>query len=214
MLEYCGMSYKNAQPKLDEKLVFINDAKTDVQSFLRIKDDEMTITFRGSDSRKDWIADSKFWKSVVPYDNYSSKIRVHSGFISAYKSQEVRGRIQREMEKNRIKKVALTGHSYGAALAILCAVDLEYNFPQNDYEVIVFGCPRVGNKYFRKSYNLRVFKTLRVEHVNDIVAKVPFLLMGYRHVGARLRIGNRGLSLLPSMHFHALQEYYPSVLKL
>lgn len=214
MLEYCGMSYKNIQPEDSDEIVFINDKVTDIQCFLRRRNNEMTITFRGSDSRKDWIVDSKFWKSVIPYNNYQSKIRVHSGFISTYKSNNVRGRIQREIEKNSIKKVALTGHSYGAALAVLCAVDLEYNFPKNDYEVIVFGCPRVGNKYFQKSYNLRVFKTLRVENVNDLVTKVPFACMGYRHVGASLKIGEKNVFLLPNMHAHTLQEYYPNVLKL
>lgn len=214
MLEYCGMSYKNTQPDVFDKIIFINDKITDVQCFLRINSDEMTITFRGSDSHKDRIVDSKFWKSVIPYNNYRSKIRVHSGFISTYKSKSIRGRIQKEIEKNKIKKVALTGHSYGAALAILCAVDLEYNFPKNDYEVIVFGCPRVGNKYFQKSYNLRVFKTLRVENVNDLVTKVPFACMGYRHVGASLKFGCKSTFSVPNMHAHTLQEYYPSMIKL
>ena len=136
MLEYCGMSYKNIQPEEGFELKFINDKYTDVQCFLRIIDESMIITFRGSDSLKDWVVDSKFLKSVVPYNNYSSKIRVHSGFISTYKSENVRGKIHREIKKNRINKVTITGHSYGAALAILCAVDLEYNFPKNDYEVI------------------------------------------------------------------------------
>ena len=208
------MSYKNIQPETAGKIIFINDKITDVQCFLRIKHDEMIITFRGSDSRKDWIVDSKFWKSVIPYNNYRSKIRVHSGFISTYKSDNIRGRIQKEIEKNKIKKVALTGHSYGAALAILCAVDLEYNFPKNDYEVVVFGCPRVGNKYFKNSYNLRVFKTLRIENVNDLVTKVPLACMGYRHVGASLKIGNKNAFSVPNIYAHKLQEYYPSVLRL
>ncbi|MDO4199772.1 MAG: lipase family protein [Clostridia bacterium] len=214
MLEYCGMSYKNIQPEIFDKIIFINDQITDVQCFLRIQSDKMIITFRGSDSRKDWIINSKFWRSVIPYNNYQSKIRVHRGFISAYKSNSVRGRIQKEIEKNKIKKVALTGHSYGAALAILCAVDLEYNFPKNDYEVIVFGCPRVGNKYFQKSYNVRVFKTLRVENANDWVTKVPFACMGYHHVGASLKIGGQHKFSFPNMHSHALHEYYPGILKL
>jgi hypothetical protein len=31
----------------------------------------------------------------------------------------------------------------------------------------------VGNRAFAKSYNRRVFKTLRVENGNDIVTRVP-----------------------------------------
>ena len=117
MLEYCGMSYINHQPCVDdEEIIFINDKKTDVQCFVRIFEDTMTIAFRGSDSLKDWKVDSKFWKTEVPYNNYSSKIRVHSGFISTYKSQNVRGKIHK-IVSDRIKKIYVTGHSYGAALA-------------------------------------------------------------------------------------------------
>lgn len=211
MLEYCGMSYKNIQAETGEKIEFINDKKTDVQCFLRINGESMVIAFRGSDSAKDWDVNSRFWKTVVPYDNFKSDIRVHSGFIGTYKSKKVRGKIQNEILKNNIKKVTLTGHSYGAALAILCAVDLEYNFPKNDYEVIVFGCPRVGNAAFKKSYNLRLFKTLRVETYDDLVTKIPFAIMGYRHVGACLKIGRKKAIPIANMHHHSLQEYYSNI---
>lgn len=211
MLEYCGMSYSNCQPEnSNEKLIFINDKKTDVQCFLRIKDGVLIIVFRGSDSKKDWKVDFKFWKTMVPYSNFLSKIKVHSGFISTYKSRNVRGEIHKFINEN-IKKVCVTGHSYGAALAILCAVDLKYNFPQKDYEVVVFGCPRVGNNAFKKSYNLRLFKTIRVENKRDIVPTVPFAFLGYRHVGARLKIGKSNFFKPFSMKEHNLQEYYSNI---
>ena len=212
MLEYCGMSYNDFQPELlNEKIIFINDKKTDVQCFLRINENTMTIVFRGSDSQKDWKTNSKFCKTTIPYGNDSSKIRVHSGFINAYKSPNIRMKIQKYINDFDIQKVYITGHSYGAALAVLCAVDLEYNFPKKDYEVIVFGCPRVGNKAFKQSYNLRVFKTLRVENRRDIVTKVPFAFMGYRHVGAKLKIG-KSAGIMPfSMKSHTLQEYYSNI---
>ncbi len=214
MLEYCGTSYKNVQAQTDEKIIFINDRKTDVQCFLRIKDATMTVTFRGSDSEKDCKADFQFWKTCVPYGNFDSDIRVHSGFIGTYKSKNVRGEIHKAIKKYNIKKVVLTGHSYGAALAVLCAVDLEYNFPKNDYEVIVFGCPRVGNAAFCRSYNLRVFKTLRIENIGDIVTMVPFSFMGYKHVGACLRIGeksDKSFFKMPSLKAHTLQRYYSNI---
>lgn len=211
MLEYCGMSYKNYQSEPENgTVIMIDDYETDVQCFIRISGSTMVIAFRGSDSCKDWKADFMIRKSCVPYNNYSSKIRVHSGFINTYKSKNVRGKIHKMINEN-IKKIYVTGHSYGAALAVLCAVDLEYNFPRKDYEVIVFGCPRVGNNAFKKSYNLRLFKTLRVEHRKDIVAKVPFAFMGYRHVGACLKIGGKAIPGFYAMKFHNLQKYYSDI---
>ena len=96
----------------------------------------------------------------------------------------------------------------GAALAVLCAVDIQYNFPHKDVEAYVFGCPRVGNKAFAKSYNKRVFKTLRVTNGNDIVAKVPPALLGFRHVGINIHTGVLLLPFAVSFEAHRPQNYY------
>lgn len=207
MLEYCGMSYNDIQARnQNEKVIFINDKDTDVQCFLIIKNYVLTIVFRGSDSEKDWKANFKYWKTTIPYGNKNSNIRVHSGFISTYKSKNVRKKIHKYVTED-VKKIVLTGHSYGAALAILCGVDLQYNFPQKDFEVVVFGCPRVGNRAFKKSYDLRIFKTLRIENPGDIVTKVPFSFLGYRHVGIKLKL-KRTKKFFGIFNNHSLQEYY------
>ena len=213
MLELCGLSYYDLQPEVkNQKLMFINDEKTDVQCFIRKIGNKLVVTFRGSDSLKDWITDFTFWKKVVPYDDASPEIRVHTGFINAYKSPGIREKIQNFVTDD-IEKIRITGHSYGAALAVLCAVDLQYNFGDRDYEVALFGCPRVGNAAFKRSYNKRVFKTLRFEYEHDIITKVPFAILGYRHVGAKIKIGRRGLYKVFSMRYHKLQRYYSSIWK-
>lgn len=207
-MERSGLAYHSIQPNLPgESLYIINDEKTDVQCFLRQSGNCLSITFRGSNSAQDWKTNLTFRKKVVPYGNTASKIRVHTGFLNAYKCPQVRGAIQSRVTKE-ICKVKITGHSQGAALAVLCAVDLEYNFPDRDYEVILFGSPRVGNRAFQKSYNKRVFKTLRVENGNDIVTKVPFVVMGYRHVGMKYRIGNPRIPGVFTFRTHEPQNYY------
>jgi predicted lipase len=113
-----------------------------------------------------------------------------------------------------ILELKIFGHSQGAALAVLCAVDLEYHFPDKDYEVILFGSPRIGNHAFRTSYNKRLFKTLRIENGNDIVTKIPFSFMGYRHVGMGIPIGKRKIPCLLSFKDHYPQSYYKNILKL
>jgi predicted lipase len=112
-----------------------------------------------------------------------------------------------------IKRIMITGHSQGAALAVLCAVDLEYNFPDKEIEVILFGCPRVGNEAFAKSFNRRVCKTVRVENGNDIVTKVPPKLLGYCHVGAKMHIGAIRIPGIISLKAHYPHEYYSKLLK-
>lgn len=210
-MELAELAYLEDQPMLsDSVMTVIDDDQTGVQCYIRKTEDLLDITFRGSNSAKDWRHNLMFWKKCIPYGNTCSKIRVHTGFLNAYKSKQVRNRLL-NMVTPEIRRIHICGHSYGAALSVLCAVDLQYNFPDRDIEVIVFGCPRIGNRAFQKSYNSRVFKTLRVENGNDIVTKVPFALWGYRHVGAKLHVGAPRLPCLVSFEQHRQQRYYSSL---
>lgn len=213
-LELSALAYRNIQPASPkERLTVISDPKTDVQCYVRQRSGCLRITFRGSNTCQDWKTNLALKKKVVPYENHLSRIRVHSGFLDAYKSAGVRDAIHNIMSES-IFQVRISGHSQGAALAILCGVDLEYNFPDKDYEVILFGAPRVGNRAFQKSYDRRVFKTLRVENGNDWATKTPFPLMGYRHVGTILHIGGPRIPLVFSRSSHGVKSYYKNLLKL
>ena len=211
-LELAGIAYAPIQPKGSTVLTTVDDAPSGVQCFLRQDGDCLSVTFRGSDSKIDWNHNFEFHKKCIPYGNQDSKIRVHTGFLAAYKAPVVRGEIHR-LVNSRVRKIQVFGHSLGAALAVLCAVDLQYNFPDRDIECIVFGCPRVGNAAFRDSYNKRVFKTIRVENGNDIVTKVPLPIMGYRHVGAKLKIGALRLPGLVTFRSHDPRRYYENFLR-
>lgn len=206
-MELSALAYKEVQPEFPrETLIVIDDGSTGVQCYIRKSPGLLLITFRGSNSAQDWDNNLTFWKKAIPYDNPSSDIRVHAGFINAYKSPNVRGRLHNLMTPD-VASVRIAGHSQGAALALLCGVDLEYNFPTRDYQVSTFGCPRVGNRAFQKSYNKRVPKTLRVENGNDVITKIPFACWGYRHVGAKLHIGPLRLPWVYSFEQHRQHAY-------
>lgn len=203
-----AIAYSDEQPQLPgETVALLEDPDTGVQCFVRRRGQLLVITFRGSNSLQDWKTNLTFWKKCIPYDNANSKIRVHTGFVNAYKSPKIRGMLHR-LVKIDVNKIRIYGHSQGAALALLCAVDLQYNFPDRDYEVIAFGAPRIGNKAFKKSYNKRVFKTFRVENGNDIVTKVPPAIWGYRHVGIKLHVGAPRIPGVISFEDHRPQRYY------
>lgn len=213
-MELSAAAYHDVQPSFSaDSLFVIDDSKTDVQCYLRKCGARLSITFRGSTTHKDWKTNLTFRRKTIPYGNISSKIRVHSGFLEIYKAPNVRASIHNMISKD-IQQVKISGHSQGAALAILCGVDLEYNFPDKDYEVVLFGAPRVGNRAFRESYNKRLFKTLRVENGNDIITKLPFVWMGYRHVGIEIHIGSPRIPCLVTHKSHYPQSYYKNILKL
>lgn len=211
-LAFSTSAYNDIQPYSDYTCVaMIDDIQSGIQYFLRRKADTLRITFRGTDSPKNWETDFTFWQKTIPYDNAESKIRIHAGFLNAYKMHGVRDKILESITHD-IHYLKISGHSLGAALAVLCAVDIQYSYPDRNIEVILFGCPRVGNKAFMSSYNKRVNNTVRIENGNDIVTKLPFAFMGYRHVGAKLHIGSRHFPLHLSANDHYPHKYYSALL--
>lgn len=211
-MELSALAYKELQPHFPDMTLEVIDDNNGVQCYLRLRGDTLYITFRGSNSAKDWKVNLTFFKTCIPYDGCNPKIRVHAGFLNAYKRPSIRDRILGAITPE-VRYVRVAGHSYGAALAVLCALDLEYHYPHRDFEVFLFGCPRVGNRAFRKSYNKRVFKTLRVENGNDIVTKVPPAIWGYRHVGVKVHIGVPRLFGMISFNQHRPQYYAASLFR-
>ena len=209
-MELCGFAYKDMQPDMPNVITkSVDNKKTKVQYYLRKSQNTLNITFRGSDEPKDWAYDFSIWKKVLPYGNKNSKIRVHAGFITAYKDTFVRDTIHKYIADD-IHNIVVCGHSYGAALAILCAVDIEYNFPHKALGVYAFGCPRVGNKAFAKSYNKRVFQTIRRENGSDIFTKLPPRFLGYHHVGSKVSIGKKQKPF--SFQQHKAHNYFGELL--
>jgi triacylglycerol lipase len=130
--------------------------------------------------------------------------------VDAYRAPQIRLRLQ-SLVLPGVKRIAICGHSLGAALAVLCAADMQAAFPDRQVEVILFGCPRVGNRNFCEHYNRVVPNTLRVENGNDIVTKVPPKIFGYRHVGAKIHVGHTRVPFLFSAKAHRPTKYYSSL---
>lgn len=82
-----------------------------------------------------------------------------------------------------IKKIFLTGHSKGAAVAKRCALSLlERNIPV--HAVITFGEPRGGDSRYAALYrDVLGQRTLRVTNAADPVPWLPAWLAGNRHCG-------------------------------
>ena len=212
-MELSAAAYRGVQPYTPGKCVAVDVyGHADVHFYLRRKEDVLSITFRGTDSLKDWKADFSFWKKTIAYGNHQSRIRVHHGFYGLYTQLGVRDRIMSEIVPG-VNRVLIAGHSLGAALAVLCAVDVQYNEPELDIETILFGCPRVGNKAFALSYNKRVDKTVRIENGCDIITKVPPAIFGFRHVGAKLHVGPPRLPFIARAADHYPHRYYAGVLE-
>ena len=79
MLELSSIAYRDNQPLCRcTKVVVVEDKTTDTECFVRIKEGHVSITFRGTDSCTNWLNNFCFAKTVIPYDNEQSAIRVHA----------------------------------------------------------------------------------------------------------------------------------------
>ncbi|GJN36297.1 hypothetical protein PR202_gb25144 [Eleusine coracana subsp. coracana] len=126
---------------------------------------------------------------------------VHHGFLSLYTSSNAQSKFNKtsardqvfeevkrlmELYKDEETSITVTGHSLGAALASINAIDMAANGvnvvanstkPPCPVTAFVFACPHVGNLFFktacrtiRKEHNLR---SLHIMNLGDVVPLVP-----------------------------------------
>lgn len=191
------------------KAFFLENKDTDTQGFAVIIDKELIIAFRGSQQAQDWLTDFTAWHTVYPYGNNNSNIQVHKGFITAYKS--VRGNIHLFIAQNRnnFNRIFICGHSLGGALATLCAVDIQYNYPGFKIDAFPTANPRVGNKAFVESFNRRLPQCVRTYMRTDLVPELPPTWFeyhtkgGYKHAGKANPIGPRNILIGLKNWFHS-----------
>lgn len=149
------------------------------QAILTFNADAVIVAFRGTEPQewKDFKTDAK-----VQQVELISGGKVHAGFQSAL--LEVWGQVQPDLERLSAegRSVWLTGHSLGAALAVLAAH--QYKKPATVY---TFGAPRVGNAGFVKRYQQPTF---RIVNNTDFVTEIPPPL-AYQHVGELVYFDSR-----------------------
>ncbi len=131
------------------------------------------VAFRGTQQAGDWLINLNLATKRASYGY------VHRGFYSAFHS--VRNRLEQLLDGAvaRDKKVIITGHSLGGAVATIAAAEWQGKYPVSG--VYTYGQPAVGFTAFRSHMNITYGASYR-RFVNDddIVAQVP---PGYRHAG-------------------------------
>ncbi len=148
------------------------------------------VSFRGTSDIEDWVADL-----VAVPDDYlpiSGFGQVHTGFQDVY--ELVRQSIANNLATATAgcDQILITGHSLGAALAVLAAPDVFRNMPPNTIEprLITFAGPRVGLSDFAAAFNATIESCFRVVNFLDIVPHVP--PAPYVHVGAQILVDSGG----------------------
>ena len=120
--------------------------------------------------------------------------------------------------------ITLTGHSLGAALSTLNAIDLVANgfnvqgSSKSTVPVtaILFGGPRVGDEHFKKAFDSMAGAGLSLLRVHNALDIVPTILpsLFYSDVGAELLVDTRKSPYLKNPagppQWHNLECYWPA----
>lgn len=175
----------------------------------------LIVTFRGTQTTGEWLHDFDF--IPAPYRPFPDKATVHAGFQSVYYA--VRDNLLQliNTSSSGITELLVTGHSLGAAVALLAMPDL-LNYLQSDLGIKAapilynFAGPRPGYPNFKDLFNSAVDLCWRVVNVWDIVPRVPPILAGYVHVGEELVIDS-GFSLDVAHNHHLDTGYLPGLTK-
>jgi hypothetical protein len=158
-------------------------AATDTQAFAAYDPQrrQAVVAFRGTqaDRLRDVAIDLQL--SAEPWPGGGT---VHRGFGSAARSvlPLVQGWLDAEAS-DRLR-LDLTGHSLGAALAVLVASQCRPD------QVSAFGCPRVGDAQFAAS--VRALTIDRFVNCCDLICRLPPECRWYTHVGRQRYIGRNG----------------------
>uniref|UniRef100_UPI003570BBC3 lipase family protein n=2 Tax=Paenibacillus segetis TaxID=1325360 RepID=UPI003570BBC3 len=131
---------------------------------------EIIIAFRGTSSTSNWISDA-----IATQENFKyirGNTLTHRGFTDIYAS----ARVQIISALNKLspnKTLYITGHSLGAALATLCAIDIAANTFHHLPYLFTYGSPRVGDPAFSKVFAMYVRNSYRFANEFDAVTVTP-----------------------------------------
>lgn len=141
------------------------------------------LSICGTEDQKDAEIDLRV--KLVPFDVEGGS--VHQGFndyadvlLNSERFQEIIDEIASNGEK-----LYLTGHSLGGAAAILTAARLTERGLSDLIEVMTFGAPAVGDRYFADHFNGK-FKLTRITVSGDPIKK-SLRVLGYTHLGDAIK---------------------------
>jgi hypothetical protein len=148
------------------------------------KTNAVVVAYRGTSDVYNWATDLSAVRVPYPYCDTCS---VHSGFYKA--EQQVIGDVHEQVSslvsKYPSATIMVTGHSLGAALATLTAIDLQDTF-DSTVELYTYGCPRVFNQDGANFASAAIGTHYRRTHYKDMVVHVPPMSLGFSHTSGEV----------------------------
>lgn len=151
----------------------------DYNIYVMQEEKKIYLLFFGSNSLMDWRINFNFFSKV--YKNQKSCLKIHRGFIKAWKSANdvIMGELIKLVNEHPDYRVVIAGWSYGGAISILASEDFYFRTLKKPI-LITFGSPKIVPNKKSKDYLLSCCHSVRqFNQDNDLITKlVPF----YRHI--------------------------------
>ncbi len=171
---------------------------------------EVLVAFRGTQTAFEWLHDVEFFRTPFLYAPNAGS--VETGFADLYRSctwgnASGAPRLADGLEAEASgKALSLTGHSLGAALTTLLALEMAAK-PGEPPHVVTFASPLVGDKTFAGKYDELTPDSWRIANRPDVVTYLPPPFVGYTHVATEYPINSDHLTRQSWACWHALQTY-------
>lgn len=158
--------------------------------------DVYVLAFRGTDDIYSWIFTDFL---AVPTRFLNTETRVHKGFEwhrqTCFKNKELnefRQRVEKDVKAGKNPLLIITGHSLGAATALLSAAFLERNdFPRQNVALVTLAEPSPGREDFVAFFTPRI-KYTTITNTADVIPKMPPLLGYKRFNGEEVTFKQKG----------------------
>jgi predicted lipase len=173
-----------------------NDPAYKVFGFIARSGSDVVVAIRGTEGILEWIRNFDLALVRFPYATAGNTEQGFNGFYATFRTgntvtdPRVITTLSQLVAGGNVTSIKITGHSLGAALATMLAVDLAANGVWVNPIVYTFGSPRVGDKVFAGTYDNFVATSWRVSNLNDLVPKLPPELTGFVHVDAEFPINS------------------------
>ena len=158
----------------------------DTQGFICWDNAVVVLSFRGTEQNlADWLRNFNF---LVSHDTGSHYGEIHRGFYQGYEAvaPEI-VKVLRSIKASE-KKLYLTGHSLGGALATIAGAELRSEFSPDAF--YTFGQPKTGKEQLKTFYQTHFAgKFFRFRNDRDIVTRIP---PNYTHLGHLLWFDSKG----------------------
>ncbi len=210
-LDPIGENVDSAQKAIEntaKEVVKVNQKIPVYFGFVLSSKQHNIIVFRGTQRTMEWVLNINAVYATKKSKVFSQYGAVHPGFSTIY--SKISAQILEAAKKlDPSVPCYISGHSLGAAIATLAAIDIAAHIPElkKQVQLYTYASPRVGDSAFAREHNRLVLNSYRVVNLADAITLVPFTVLfktEYVHVGEEWSFLAQNHDVMPN---HVVDTY-------